>query len=74
MEPRKWRREKTRAHRVHPVSLRSRLRPKKMETLQSQIATSTTEVKTYTSELSELRRTYQTLEISLQSALQEVRC
>lgn len=43
-----------------------------METLQLQITTSTTEVKTFTSELSELRRTYQALEISLQGILKEV--
>lgn len=44
----------------------------KMQTIQSQIATSTTEVKTFSSELSDLKRTYQTLEISLQSSLKEV--
>lgn len=43
-----------------------------METLQSQITSSTTEVKTFTTELSELKRTYQSLEISLQSILKEV--
>lgn len=43
-----------------------------MLTLQTQIETKTTEVKTFTSELSELKRTYQTMEISLQSILKEV--
>ncbi len=45
----------------------------KVETLQSQITTSTTEVRTSSSELTELKRTYQTLEINRQSALKEVR-
>lgn len=44
----------------------------KMEILQSQITKHTTEVTTFTSELSELKRTYQSLEISLQSLLKEV--
>lgn len=43
-----------------------------MESLQLQISTSTTDVKTFSSELSELKRTYQALEISLQGILKEV--
>lgn len=45
----------------------------KVETLQNQITTSTTEVRTSSSELTELKRSYQTLEINRQSALKEVR-
>lgn len=45
---------------------------KKVETLQTQIITHTTEVKTSHKELSELKKTYQSLEIKLQSALSEV--
>ncbi|MEQ2277802.1 hypothetical protein XENORESO_007947 [Xenotaenia resolanae] len=44
----------------------------KMETLQEQIITCTAEVKTYHSEISELKRTYQSLEISHQSLHAEV--
>lgn len=44
----------------------------KMEDLQTQIVTRTTEVKTYSSELSELKRSSQSLEITRQSLLTEV--
>ncbi|MED6281285.1 hypothetical protein CHARACLAT_019766, partial [Characodon lateralis] len=46
----------------------------KMETLQEQIITCTTEVKTYHSEISELKRTYQSVEISHQSLHAEIQC
>ncbi|XP_038140650.1 keratin, type I cytoskeletal 19-like [Cyprinodon tularosa] len=46
----------------------------KMETLQNQIITCKTEVKTYHSEISELKRTYQSLVISRQSLYTEVEC
>uniref|UniRef100_A0A3Q3BD34 Keratin 99 n=1 Tax=Kryptolebias marmoratus TaxID=37003 RepID=A0A3Q3BD34_KRYMA len=46
----------------------------KMEILQGQIITCTTEVKTYHSEISELKRTYQALEISRQALFSEVQC
>lgn len=44
----------------------------KMENLRTQIITCTTEVKTYHTELSELKRTYQSLEISCQGVHAEV--
>ncbi len=43
-----------------------------MDTLQTQITTSTTEVKTTSTELSDLKRTYQSLQISRESAQAEV--
>uniref|UniRef100_A0A3Q3EZU0 Keratin 99 n=1 Tax=Labrus bergylta TaxID=56723 RepID=A0A3Q3EZU0_9LABR len=43
----------------------------KMEIIEREIYTCTTEVKTFSTELSELRRTYQSLEISRQSILKE---
>ncbi|XP_041819938.1 keratin, type I cytoskeletal 19-like [Chelmon rostratus] len=46
----------------------------KVDTLQTQIITSSTEVKTFHSELSELKRTYQSLEINRQSVLTEIQC
>nr|XP_046261350.1 keratin, type I cytoskeletal 19-like [Scatophagus argus] len=46
----------------------------KVEILQSQILTSTTEVKTYHTELSDLKRTYQSLEINRQSIHTEIQC
>ncbi|KAM4594585.1 keratin, type I cytoskeletal 20-like [Fundulus diaphanus] len=46
----------------------------KMETLQEQILTCTTEVKTYHSEISKLKRTYQALEISRESLCTEMLC
>ncbi|XP_013865636.1 keratin, type I cytoskeletal 47 kDa [Austrofundulus limnaeus] len=46
----------------------------KMEILQSQIISCTTEVKTYHTEISELKRTYQVLEISRQALYNEVKC
>ena len=45
---------------------------KKVDNLQSQISSKTTEVKTSSSELSELKRTYQSLEISRSSAVASV--
>lgn len=45
---------------------------KKMETLQTQIITVGTEVKTFHVELSELKRTFQSLEITRQSVHTEV--
>ena len=44
----------------------------KVELLESTIMTCTTEVKTFSTELSELKRTYQSLEISRESVLTEV--
>lgn len=44
----------------------------KMENLRTQIITCTTEVKTYHTELSDLKRTYQSLEISRQGFYAEV--
>lgn len=44
----------------------------KMETLRTQIMTCTTEVKTYHTELSDLKRTYQSMEISRQGVFAEV--
>ncbi|XP_020498478.1 keratin, type I cytoskeletal 19 [Labrus bergylta] len=46
----------------------------KMEIIEREIYTCTTEVKTFSTELSELRRTYQSLEISRQSILKEFEC
>ncbi|XP_075946666.1 keratin, type I cytoskeletal 19-like [Anarhichas minor] len=46
----------------------------KVETLQTQIMTSSHEVKTFSTELSELKRTYQSLEISHQSTFTEFQC
>nr|XP_020451782.1 keratin, type I cytoskeletal 19-like [Monopterus albus] len=46
----------------------------KLEGLQTQIVSHTTEVKTHHMQLSELKRTYQSLEISLQSVLKEIQC
>lgn len=46
----------------------------KMKILQEQIITCTTEVKTYHAEVSELRRTYQSLEISRESLCTEIQC
>lgn len=44
----------------------------KMETLQTQMITTETEVKTFHTELSELRRSYQSLEITRESLIKEV--
>ncbi|KAM4750190.1 keratin, type I cytoskeletal 47 kDa-like [Anableps anableps] len=46
----------------------------KVRHLQEQILICTTEVKTYHSEISELKRTYQSLEISRQSLYTEIQC
>ncbi|XP_049426881.1 keratin, type I cytoskeletal 19-like [Epinephelus fuscoguttatus] len=46
----------------------------KVATLQTEILQCTTEVKTFYTELSELKRTYQSLEISRQSVLTEIQC
>ncbi|KAM8773656.1 keratin, type I cytoskeletal 19-like [Acanthopagrus schlegelii] len=46
----------------------------KVDNLQSQISSKTTEVKTSSSELSELKRTYQSLEISRSSAVASLQC
>ncbi|XP_018520140.1 keratin, type I cytoskeletal 19 [Lates calcarifer] len=46
----------------------------KVETLRTTISACTTEVKTSYSELSELKRTYQSLEINRQSVLTELQC
>ncbi|XP_068585088.1 keratin, type I cytoskeletal 19-like [Cebidichthys violaceus] len=46
----------------------------KVETLQTQIVTSSQEVKTFYAELSELKRTYQSLEISHQGHFTEFQC
>ena len=46
----------------------SELKKKKVEYLQTQIITCTTDVKTFSMELSQLKKTYQTLEINRQSA------
>ncbi|KAL7403914.1 hypothetical protein ABVT39_006857 [Epinephelus coioides] len=46
----------------------------KVATLQTEILQRTTEVKTFYTELSELKRTYQSLEISRQSVLTEIQC
>lgn len=46
----------------------------KMDILQTQIITCTTEVKTFSSQLSELKRTYQSLEINCQSAHSQIQC
>ncbi|XP_028454333.1 keratin, type I cytoskeletal 19 [Perca flavescens] len=46
----------------------------KVELLNTQITTCTTEVKTFYTQLSELKRTLQTLEISRQSVLTEIQC
>ncbi|XP_031144758.2 keratin, type I cytoskeletal 19-like isoform X2 [Sander lucioperca] len=46
----------------------------KVELLNTQITTCTTEVKTFYTQLSELKRTLQTLEISRQSILTEIQC
>lgn len=45
---------------------------KKVETLQTQIITTETEVNTFHTEMSELRRTYQSLEIMRESVMREV--
>ncbi|XP_073328892.1 keratin, type I cytoskeletal 19-like [Pagrus major] len=46
----------------------------KVDTLQTQISSCTIEVKTSSSELSELKRTYQNLEISRTSAISSIQC
>ncbi|XP_067440008.1 keratin, type I cytoskeletal 19-like [Thunnus thynnus] len=46
----------------------------KMDALQTQIVTCTTEVKTFSSQLSELKRTYQGLEINCQSSHSQIQC
>ncbi|XP_034543165.1 keratin, type I cytoskeletal 13-like [Notolabrus celidotus] len=46
----------------------------KMEALQTEITSCTTEVKTFSTELSELKRTYQGLEISRTSVCTELQC
>lgn len=46
----------------------------KMEVLQTEISSCSQEVKTYSTELSELKRTYQSLEISRQSLYAEIQC
>ncbi|CAJ1053701.1 keratin%2C type I cytoskeletal 13-like [Xyrichtys novacula] len=46
----------------------------KMETLQNEISVCSKEVKTYSSELSELKRTYQSLEITRQGIITEIQC
>ncbi|XP_044047359.1 keratin 99 [Siniperca chuatsi] len=46
----------------------------KVDILQTQIITCTTEVKTFYTKLSELKRTYQSLEISRQSIITEIQC
>ncbi|XP_045902897.1 keratin 99 [Micropterus dolomieu] len=46
----------------------------KVDVLKTQITTCTTEVKTFHTQLSELKRTYQSLEISRQSIITEIQC
>ena len=45
----------------------------KIESINTEITTTTVEVKSFNSELSEMKKTYQGLETSLQSLLSEVK-